>query len=283
MNSIYFYEQKDIDELIKEAPCTILIDHKYSDKYNDYKPLRNINTLEGRDLHFRNVNTITINNCDFNKDENIEIHNHVSCLKMTDTTIESSLRLIIDEEMKHIEFKNCFIDNLRIFNCHNIDDIILKNTIINNITIKRSTIDRGLLYNHNSVINNLKMDRSYINNIYKKRYNDELSYIIKTASDAIIDNINLIDFVKGNIEIKESCIIEYEEDNIYSYSIIRDEGALSDKANNMQTIDVIQVNAASIMPEQAEPPIVPIPIYDMTYESTLCIDDDNDDGVEGNE
>ena len=279
MDSIYFYEQKDIDELIKEAPCTILIDHKYNDKYNDYKPLRNINTLEGRDLHFRNVNTVTINNCDFNKDENIEIHNNVNCLKMTDTTIESSLRLMIDEEMKHIELKNCFIDNLRIFNCHNIDDIILKNTIINNITIKRSTIDRGLLYNHNSVINNLKMDRSYINNIYKKKYNDELSYIIKTASDAIIDNINLIDFVKGNIEIKESCIIEDEEDKIYSYSIIRDEGALFNKANN----DVVQVNATSIMPEQAEPPIVSIPIYDMTYESTLCIDDDNDDGVEGNE
>ena len=279
MDSIYFYEQKDIDELIKETPCTILIDHKYNEKYNDYKPLRNINSLEGRDLYFRNVNTISINNCDFNKDENIEIHNNVSCLKMTDTTIESSLRLIIDEEMKHIEFKNCFIDNLRIFNCHNIDDIILKNTIINNITIKRSTIDRGILYNHNSVINNLKMDRSYINNIYKKRYNDELSYIIKTASDAIIDNINLIDFVKGNIEIKESCIIEDEGDKIYSYSIIRDEGALLDKANN----DVVRVNATSIMPEQAEPPIVSIPIYDMTYESTLCIDDDNDDGVEGNE
>ena len=51
------------------------------------------------------------------------------------------------------------------------------------------------------------------------------------------------------------------------------------KANN----NVVQVNATSIMPEQAEPPIVSIPIYDMTYESTLCIDDDNNDGVEGNE
>lgn len=173
----------------------------------EYGTIENIYKMPDTKIQNNNVDKLKINNINYpeGESETIEIRDNIGIVYVNNSSFPI-LEINDNRDLAIIELRNV---NLTTLNIHNslVGSIFLYNCNIDRLYVANSVTIDGILMNHNTKLNNLKLRYSIISNSFKNNYNDIYNEKIKTADDIIIDE-PLIESTRYSIDMRYSKIIE---------------------------------------------------------------------------
>ena len=173
----------------------------------EYGTIENIYKMPDTKIQNNDVDKLKINNINYpeGESETIEIRDNVGIIYVNDSSFPI-LEINDNRDLAILELRNV---NLTTLNIHNslIGSIFLYNCNIDRLYVANSVTIDGILMNHNTKLDNLKLRYSIISNTFKNNYNDIYNEKIKTADDIIIDE-PLTESTRYSIDMRYSRIIE---------------------------------------------------------------------------
>ena len=173
----------------------------------EYGTIENIYKMPDTKIQNNDVDKLKINNINYpeGESETIEIKDNVGIIYVNDSSFPI-LEINDNRDLAILELRNV---NLTTLNIHSslIGSIFLYNCNIDRLYVANSVTIDGILMNHNTKLDNLKLRYSIISNTFKNRYNDIYNEKIKTADDIIIDE-PLIESTRYSIDLRYSRIFE---------------------------------------------------------------------------
>lgn len=216
-------EQEDINSILKELNSTHRVCYEISDKELEDMGLirteggygvtiRNVNNLDGYDMHIRRNLDLIFEDCDLGDNDRIYIET-TNDIAISNCTLGS---LIIEKNhQREISILNSYIRYLKI-NESILRRVKFDNCIIDMIDIVHSILPYGLHVNYKSSIKTFKLFESLIDNTPVVSSN----YHATCRGDAKPENLyeeNLEDIVEEKFILSNSLIIENNIDtNEYS-------------------------------------------------------------------
>ena len=176
----------------------------------EYGTIENIYKMPDTKIQNNDIEKLKIKNINYpeGESETIEIKDNVGIIYVNDSSFPI-LEINDNRDLAILELRNV---NLTTLNIHSslIGSIFLYNCNIDRLYVANSVTIDGILMNHNTKLDNLKLRYSIISNTFKNRYNDIYNEKIKTADDIIIDE-PLIESTRYSIDMRYSRIIEDDD------------------------------------------------------------------------